>query len=154
MQLARQCQKIEQALKEANCSKLVQDWITEQTAKRTNNGYSNGKQTIVNPPVTSAALPANPSLTTSRKSQISQLWAQLVALSSVRSTTTTTSSATPWLTTEEKDQLIKFGRCFNCKEEGHTLRNCTRPNKPYLSVSAALQEVELVENSASELEKA
>ena len=49
---------------------------------------------------------------------------------------------------------MKFGRCFNCKEEEHAARNCTRPSKPYSAVSAALQEVELVEDSMSESEKA
>ena len=146
VQLARRCQRIEQALKEANCSKLVQDWIVKRATHK-NNGY-NRKQAIVNPPAgTSAAPPANPNSTTLRMGQISQPRAQLAASFPVRSTSTFT-VATPRLTEDEMEKLKKFNRGFNCKEERHALRNCTRPGKPYLAVSASLQEVELVEKDS------
>ena len=154
MQLARRCQKIKQALKETNRSKLVQDRIAEQNATRRNNGY-NGKQAIANPLAASAALQTtNSNSTTSRMGQISQPCVQLAA-PPVRVTSTNTSTvATPQLTEDEIDRLRKFNRCFNCKEEGHTSRNCTRPSKPYSAVSAALQEVKLVEDNVSESGKA
>ena len=153
MQLARRYQQIEQALKEANRSKLVQDRIAKQSANQRNNGSN--RQPIVNSPAISAASPANLNATTSRMARISQPQAQLAAPSLVRTTSTTTmttNSATSRLTTKEIDRLMKFGKCFNCKEERHTSRNCTRPSKLYLSVSAALQEVTLVED-ASDLGK-
>ena len=40
---------------------------------------------------------------------------------------------------------MKFGRCFNCKEEEHAARNCIKLSRLFLAVSAALQKVELVE---------
>ena len=52
------------------------------------------------------------------------------------------------------EKLKKFNRCFNCKGERHAARNCTRPARPYSSVSASLQEVEQVEDSESESGKA
>ena len=151
VQLARRCQRIEQVLKELNRSKLVQDRIAKRATRR-NNGY-NGKQAIVNPPATSAAPPASPNSTTSRMGQISQPRAQLAAPSNTNTNSATL--ATPRLTSEEMDRLRKFNRCFNCKEKGHVSRNCTKPSKPYSAVSAALQEVTIVEeNSESESEKA
>ena len=137
VQLACQCQKIEQALKEANCSKLVQDRIAEQNATRRNNEST---RTIVNT-LASAAQPANSNLTTLRMACISQPRAQLAAPSN----TNTSTVATPQLTEDEMEKLKKFNRCFNCKEKRHAARNCRRPSKLYLAVSASLQEVELVE---------
>ena len=141
LQLAKRCQKIEQGLKKIDCSQIVQDWIAERATRR-NNGY-NRKQAIVNPPATSAAPPANLNLTTLHMACILQPRAQLVAPSNTNTNPPTI--ATPQLTSKEMDWLKKFNRCFNCKEEGHASKNCTRPSKPYLAVSAALQEVELVE---------
>ena len=64
MQLAHCCQRIEQALKEANCNELVQDQIAEQTAKRTNNGYNGtSRQPIVNSLVNAVLVPINFNLT-------------------------------------------------------------------------------------------
>ena len=145
MQLACQCQRIEQALKEANCSKMVQDRIAERATRRNNGNNGSNRQPIVNSPAAAPAS-ANSNSTSTRMARISQPRAQLAAppIAPVRSTTTNTmtnSPATPRLSTEEMDRLMKFGRCFNCKEEGHAARNCTKPSKPYSAVSAALQEV-------------
>ena len=147
VQLARRCQRIKQALKEANCSKLVQDRIAEQNAARKNNGPT--RQPIVNTS-TSAALPANFN-PTSHMARISQPCAQLAAPSTTNTNTNTNppTTATPQLTSEEMDWLRKFNRCFNCKEEGHASRGCTRPARPYLAVSAALQKVTVVEEEDS-----
>ena len=103
----------------------------------------------MNSPATSAAQPANPN-STSRIAQISQPRVQANAPAASTSMATTSGQ----LTEDEIEKLKKFNRCFNCKEKGHAARNCTRPSKPYSAVSAALQEVELVEDSASELGKA
>ena len=144
VQLACQCQRIEQALKEANCSKMVQDRIAERATRRNNGNNGSNRQPIVNSPA-AAPSAANSNSTSTRMAQISQSCAQLAAPPVRTPSTTTTNSATPQLSTEEMDRLMKFGRCFNCKEEGHAARNCTKPNRPYSVVSAALQEVTLVE---------
>ena len=78
VQLARQYQRIEQALKETNCSKLVQDQIAKHATCR-NNGYNrSSRQAIINPTAASAAPSANLNLT-SRMAQISQPQAQIAA---------------------------------------------------------------------------
>ena len=145
MQLACRCQRIEQALKEANRSKLVQDRIAERNANRRNNGNngSNRQPIVSSSAIGAAPQTSNSNSTSTRMARISQPRAQLAAppVRTPSTTTTTTSSAAPRLSTEEMDRLMKFGRCFNCKEEGHAARNCTKPSKPYSAVSAALQEV-------------
>ena len=145
LHLAKRCQRIEQALKEANLSKLVQDRIAERNATRRNNGSA--RQSIVNAPTSAAPHVANPNPTTTHMARISQPRAQLTAspLAPVR----TPNSATPRLTTEEMDRLRKFGRCFDCMGEGHVSAQCTRASRPYSAVSAALQEVTLVEDEES-----
>ena len=138
-----------------DCSQSIQDQIAERNATRRNNGNNGTTRTIVNTPTNAAPAPAN-SNSTSRMAQILQPCAQLAALPVVpirTPNTITNLPAIPRLTTKEMERLMKFGRCFNCKEEGHISRNCMRSSKPYLSVSAALQEVELVEDSASETGK-
>ena len=150
MQLARRCQRIEQALKEANRSKVVQDRIAEQNAMRRNNGST---RTIVNTPA-GAAPPANSNPMSTQMARISQPQAQLAAPSNTNTNTNSATLATPRLTSEEMDRLRKFNQCFNCKKKRHATRNCTKPSRPYSAVSASLQEVTIVEkNSASESEK-
>ena len=56
------------------------------------------------------------------------------------------------LTDKEMEQLKKFGRCYNRKQKGHAARRYTQPARLYLTISAQLQEVELVEE-ANKLEK-
>ena len=141
LQLAKRCQRIEQRLKKVDWSQLVQDRIAERSATRRNNGSN--RQPIVNAPAAAPA-PANSNSTSTRMAQIFQPCAQLAA-PPVRATNPTTNSATPRLTPKETDQLMKFGRCFNCKGEGHVARGCTRPAWPYSAVSAKLQEVTVVE---------
>ena len=150
VQLACQCRRIEQALKEANCSKVVQDRIAERNATRRNNGNNATRQPIVNSPAAlhAAPVPANSNLTSTRIAQILQPWAQLAALPVRATNPANTNSATSRLTTKETDRLMKFGRCFNCKEEGHAARGCTRPARPYSAVSAELQEVTVVEEDS------
>ena len=156
MQLACRCQRIEQALKEANCSKLVQDWIAEQTAKRTNNGYNeSSRQPIVNSSVNAAPVPAN-SNSTSRMARISQPCVQMsIPAASTQASSSLVAVTSGQLTKDEMEKLKKFNRCFNCKGEGHTSRNCTRPVRPFLAVSALLQGVTIMEeDNASESGKA
>ena len=129
----------------------MHDRIAERATRR-NNGYNgSSRQAIVNPPAAGAAPSANSNLTL-RMAQISQPRAQtsIPAASTQASSVAVTGGQ---LTEDEMEKLKKFNRCFNCKEEGHAARNCTRPSKPYSAVSAVLQKVELVENSASESEK-
>ena len=94
VQLARCCQRIEQALKEANRSKLVQDWIAEQNATRRNNeNNGSNRQPIVNSPAAAPA-PANSNSMSTQMAQISQPRAQLAA-PPVQVTNPTTNSAIP-----------------------------------------------------------
>ena len=133
----------------ANRAQLIQDRNAERTFRRDNknNGNNATQQPIVNSPVAVPAS-ANSHSTSTQMARISQPRAQLAAppgrTTSTTTSTTTNSPATSRLSTEEMDRLMKFGRCFNCKEEGHAARNCTKPNKPYSAISAALQEVTLV----------
>ena len=104
MQLACQCQKIKQVLKEANCSKLVQDWIAERATHRNNGNNGSNKQPIVN----SLAIGAAPQLSnsnsmTARMAQIAQPRAQLAAPSVRIFSATTTNAGTPRLSTKEID---------------------------------------------------
>ena len=152
LQLAKRCQRIEQSLKEVNRSKYVQDRNAEREAAQKNNG-SKSNRTIVNSPTTSAApMQANFNLT-NRMARISQPRAQINAPAAAASTPTVTIPAAyngsrPRLSEDEMEKLKKFDRCFNCKEVGHSARGCMRPNRPYSSVNAALQEVMLLENTS------
>ena len=151
LELAQRCQRIENQLKMANRAQLIQDRNAERTSRRDNrnNGNNATRQPIVN---SSAAVqaPANSNLTSTRMTRISQPRAQLAAPPVRPTNPANTNSTTSRLTTEETDRLMKFGRCFNCKEEGHAARGCTRPARPYSAVSAELQEVTVVEEDASE----
>ena len=44
----------------------------------------------------------------------------------------------------EISQLIKEGRCFNCKERGHTMLNC--PKKANVSAITDASDIDNIEN--------
>ena len=146
-------------MKNADRTKFVQDQNAERETARKNNGGRNNRlgsnKAIVSASGSNAAL-VQPNLNLiSRIARLSQLRAQINAPAAPMRTSTPASTidGPPKLTEEEMERLKKFGRCFNCKQEKHAAWHCTQPARPYLAVSALLQEVMPVEDNMSESEK-
>ena len=136
-QLAKRCQRIELSLKKVGQNKLTHE---RYTAWKT--GFTATKFTSAAPATisTTSAAPAS-----SRFLQILQ-----PRLPSTTTNMTTPSiTSTPGLTEDERTKLIKFSRCFKCKQESHMLLDCTQLFRPYSAINALLQEVTLVEDVAS-----
>lgn len=149
-QLIKQYQYIEHVLKNANQSQANHKRYTMW--KEASNQIVLASAFSKNPATTAiyVALPANPSLnqTTMQTTHIVQPRAIAAAHSP-----SILSFCIPLLTDEEKEILKKFGRCFNYKHKSHMVPNCTNPLRPYLAVSALLQELTLLNDNVDGSEK-
>lgn len=131
IQLAKRCQRIELSLKKGCRNKIAQERYSarkaDPTATRT----------------TSAAPASNTQL-----SRVSQPRIKGTTADSTAPSATNLSK----LTEDDRAKLVKFGRCFKRKQEGHTLLDCTQPFQPFSTVSTLLHKVTLVKDNAAEME--
>ena len=136
-QLAKQCQKIELLLKKVDQNKFTHECYAAQKT---------GPIAIKSPSAASATTPTTS--TTLMSSQFSQILQSRLP-STTTNTITPSTTSTSGLTEDERIKLIKFDRCFKCKQKGHMLPDCIQPFKLYSAVSALLQKVTLMEDVAN-----